>query len=84
MSNIIAGEPAPTNPTARETLHSRLFQFVGGATRDEMLDAYRAEVLANERATLRIEILTEVADLLMEADETAASLLVDRLLEGGA
>lgn len=34
-----------TNPTARETLHNRLFQFVGGATRVEMLDAYRAEVL---------------------------------------
>lgn len=40
--------------------------------RGKALDAYRAEVLA------------EIADLLMQADETAAALLVDRLLEDGA
>ncbi|MCX5176777.1 hypothetical protein [Streptomyces virginiae] len=160
MNDIIAGDPAPTNPTARETL-DLLLTAVHPITRGEALDAYRAEVqaeLANwlvkkayeyqslrgkenaarvevlcrmaakirrgavrpgfkvaapdplvygprgyrcgcgkdahsnlvpcaqdpaDRAALRIEILTEVADLLMEADETAAALLVDRLLEGG-
>lgn len=46
MSDIIADPSANPNPTARETLHGRLFQFVGGATADEMLDAYRTEVLA--------------------------------------
>lgn len=59
---------------------------------DDELEWHRkrvAELLARvaeleaDRAALRIQVLTEVADLLMEADETAAALLVDRLLEGG-
>lgn len=30
--------------SARKQLHDRMFQFVGGATADEMLNAYRAEI----------------------------------------
>lgn len=31
----------------------------------------------------RLEVLSEVADMLMAADETSAALLVDRLRDGG-
>lgn len=127
MSNIIAGDPAPTNPTARDELRD-CWLSDSRERFDAAADAYRAEVQAElatwlvkkaheyrslrgkenaarvevlcrmadkirrnavrpgfkvPHSALRIEILTEVADLLMKADETAAALLVDRLLEGG-
>lgn len=85
MSDIIAGDPAPTNPVtairtdmnARERVqvmirtdrHSETVWSDSEAS--DALDAYRAEVLV------------EVADLLMQADETAAALLVDRMRDGG-
>jgi len=46
MSDIIAGDPAPTNPTAREQLFRRVAgAFVDEAKANALLDAYRAEVL---------------------------------------
>ncbi|NXY96398.1 hypothetical protein HYE82_18780 [Streptomyces sp. BR123] len=38
---------------------------------------------ADRAAEIRTQVLAEVADLLMQADETAAALLVDRLREAG-
>ncbi|WP_405941562.1 hypothetical protein [Streptomyces sp. NBC_00207] len=102
MSNIIAGDPAPTNPNrlvlstgqeyadaiceiavlARGEDPDRLIALVGAALRYVDANA-RAEALAADSACHRIEVLTEVADLLRDAEETGAALLVDRLLEGG-
>lgn len=65
-----------------------LFRRVAGAFIDEakangLLEAYRTEVVAADRSIHRIQILAEVADLLRDAEETDAALLVDRLLEAG-
>ncbi|MYV77730.1 hypothetical protein GT352_27930 [Streptomyces sp. SID1046] len=124
MNDILAGDPAPTNPQARKQLFH--LAITGDMVAEEgaaaLLDAYSAEVrtetleeadedlvrleqvlrrqIEDQKAgkarwraraekaegqlnTLRIQVLTEVADLLRDADETAAALLVDRLIEGG-
>ncbi|MFD9259068.1 hypothetical protein [Streptomyces sp. NPDC059538] len=127
MNDIIAGDPAPTNPTALNELRDcwlsdsrERFEAAADAYRAEVQaeladwlvkkaheyhslrgkeNAARVEVLCRMAdkirrgavrpgfmvppSALRVEILTEVADLLGDADETAAALLVDRLLEGG-
>ncbi|WP_327738394.1 hypothetical protein OG749_36030 [Streptomyces nojiriensis] len=72
MNDIIAGDPAPTNPTAR----NELLLLDGSDEWPAVVD----RILAKHR----IEVLTEVADMLMEKGETPASLLVDQLREGGA
>ncbi|WP_405531603.1 hypothetical protein OG592_27345 [Streptomyces avidinii] len=123
MNHIIAGDPAPTNPTDELTrLFAQVAELEAAAygdapvrllspvdqighlhdcvaaqkarantlnwvSRENRARADKAEARVTEleadRAALRIEILTEVAERLTEADETDAALLVDRLLEGG-
>ena len=46
MNDIIAGDPAPTNPTARENLASYADRYGYTDEVNALLDAYRAEVLA--------------------------------------
>ncbi|MFG2748077.1 hypothetical protein [Streptomyces xanthophaeus] len=48
MSHIIAGDPAPTNPSARERLVAKVTFYSDRYEADFLaeLDAYRAEVLA--------------------------------------
>ncbi|MER6778406.1 MULTISPECIES: hypothetical protein [unclassified Streptomyces] len=67
MSDIIAGSPAPTNPTAREQLFRRVAgAFVDEAKANALLDAFRAEVLAEAHVrldeTFRLAPLSERAD----------------------
>ncbi|MEU8840004.1 hypothetical protein AB0D97_12855 [Streptomyces roseus] len=87
MNDIIAGDPAPTNPTARE----QLFRRVAGAFVDEvkanaLLDAYRAEVLAEATSVpaaagpveaIRDDILAglRIAESGSVGDETPEELL---------
>lgn len=104
---------------AGKNARAELFRRVAGAFIDEskanaLLDAHRAEVLAeaieaargeyltdgtgtdavaaigrlteggaDRAAEIRTQVLSEVADLLMQKNETAAALLVDRLREAG-
>lgn len=63
--------------TARARLEAMAFQL---ATGNGLVEP---KVYAATLDDYRTEILSEVADLLMQADETAAALLVDRLREGG-
>lgn len=48
MSHIIAGDPAPTNPTARMVgvTNRLILGILAGEERKPLLDAYRAEVRA--------------------------------------
>lgn len=96
MNDIIAGDPAPTNPTAlsrrdmtaRERLQVMIRTTPGSMTVwseaevADAFDAYRDAVLAEERPIHRVEVLAEVAERLREADEQAAAVLVDWLMEG--
>ncbi|MFE2326074.1 hypothetical protein ACFXD5_19465 [Streptomyces sp. NPDC059385] len=83
MSDIIAGSPAPTNPTARGRLHELLWQVMPGADDAEskqrasaLVDAFRAEI----RASVERELLGDEQNpspLLLSA--TAYRLLVERI-----
>lgn len=65
--------------SAREDILHGLRAAESGSVGDETPEGLLAEYDALKRA----EVLTEVADLLMAADETPAALLVDRLRDGG-
>ncbi|MER7507012.1 hypothetical protein ABTX82_01485 [Streptomyces lavendulae] len=83
MSDIIAGDPAPTNPNARGQLHELLWQVMPGSDDAEskqrasaLVDAFRAEI----RARVEHEILGDELNpstLLLNA--TAYRLLVERI-----
>lgn len=62
MSHIIAGDPAPTNPTRPGSARARLERCCGQPTPPELiadLDAFRAEVLAEAIEAARSEYLTD-------------------------
>lgn len=92
MSNIIAGDPAPTNPTARGRIHELLWQAVPGADDAEskqranaLLDAYRAEVLAEAAKAVEAKRLSGASDVLVgqAAGISDAVAAINGLLEGG-
>ena len=86
---------ADTNPQADAAIRSlinggygerqarEIIAGVGGEAQERGYRRGHAQALTVDRPLHRIEILTEVADLLRDAEETDAALLVDRLLEAG-
>lgn len=89
MNHIMAGDPAPTNPTAREQLFRRVAgAFIDEAKANGLLDAYRAEVLAEAVEAARSEYLTDGTgtdeDNAYNNGITDAVAAIGALNEGGA
>lgn len=73
MNDFIAGDPAPTNLTARERLVAKV-SFPS--------DRYEADFLA-ELDAYRAEELQAAADWLMSQGHTIAARDLDRYIDGG-
>ncbi|MFF4848733.1 hypothetical protein [Streptomyces sp. NPDC001194] len=98
MADIIAGDPAPTNPTARERL-DLLLTGTHPVARGEALDAYRAEVqaelaewlvkkaheyhsLRGKENAARVEVLCRMADKIRRGAVRPAATTPDPISYG--
>jgi hypothetical protein len=97
MSNIIAGDPAPTNPTARTdwdavgVTNRLILGILAGAERKPLFDAYRAQVraevmaeaIAAARSEYRLDDDSLNGDLTYNNGVSGALGAIIRLTEGG-
>lgn len=91
MSDIMPGQPGDTNPERPVFVSNveygdaigEIAMLAQTSENPKRLVALISAALKYIAADSRTTAFTEVADMLMAADETAAALLVDRLRDGG-